>query len=167
MANKKVTSSDDPLVDAHFKISKSQKDFLDSLGESSSAFIRKLIAAQMDGFDVELSKLTAEEKDLEIKLKQVQAQKQQILDAINKKHTTIQGREELLEKQVTELLSSSIGTQKRPCANLRTLKNPIKFRVEGINRKLNGNGAEPITEREFTEMFVTKAKVKGVELYDK
>jgi hypothetical protein len=45
MGNKPIGTETDPLVPVQHKILTSQKDFMDNLGESSSAFIRKLISA--------------------------------------------------------------------------------------------------------------------------
>ncbi len=58
MGNKPVGTISDPLVLVQFKILKSQKEFLDSLGgRSASAFIRKLIDSQMDTHAAEITKL--------------------------------------------------------------------------------------------------------------
>lgn len=148
MANKKVTDSNDPLVDVHFKITKSQKDFLDDLDKSSSAFIRQLIHSQMSSHEVELSKLREVLLHNEAEGNIIKSQIQELESEAMKQQLSTKGREELLDRQVSSLVNryQELGLDDE-------LKKVIKVRVSGINERLTGTGAEQVMESEFIEQL--------------
>ncbi len=158
MANKKVSMPSDRLVHVDFMILESQKDFLNNLNESASAFIRKLIAAQMDGHEAEISNLKEEKRQHEAALHIIDAQIKELEAENNKQQNAITLREQLFKSQVdglVEVLKVNGGFTSE-------LDSPIKFRVKGMNAKLNGSGAQPFTVEELKQAVLEKAKAEGV-----
>jgi predicted DNA-binding protein len=165
MANKRVTSKEDPLTKTEVYLPKSLKEALDNLslktGKSISALVREWSIAQVDSHAVELSKLCELERQKEAELKIIQSQKAELEDKIRKKQLATQGREELIRKQAEGLISSL-----KEYGDISKLEKAIKVRAFGINQKLNGTGAEPVKPEEIKQALITCAKAQGVRFYE-
>jgi hypothetical protein len=126
MGNKPIGTETDPLVLVQYKILRSQKDFLDNLGGSSAASIRKLISAQMSGHEVEISKLQEENKQLEAKLNINKAKIIELDKTDQRKILASQTREELIREALVRLKSSLYDIN---------FPSMLKVNVELINKR--------------------------------
>lgn len=161
MVNKRVTSKDNPLIPTLIQLPKSQKEFLDTLEESASSFIRKLIEAQMSGHEVEISKLKEENRQLEAKLNINFAQISELEAIDQRKEVAIQTREQLLEKAVERILSSLQVVDFKDRAFIQIFNTNIGI----INRKLDGS-SEPVNPKELKTVIIKIAEAKGMQIYD-
>ncbi len=165
MANKRVTSKDDPLVQTIIYVPKSLKDVLDnfskSAGKSISALFREWAMTQLDGHAAELSKLKEEKRQHEAALNIIDAQIKELEAETSKQQNAITLRENLFNQQVDELVNILI----RDGGFIQELDRPIKFRVQGMNSKLNGSGAQPFTVEELRQAVIEKAKAEGLRVH--
>ncbi len=162
MGNKPIGTSSDPLVLVQFKILKSQKDFLDNLGDRvASGFIRKLIGAQMSGHEAEISKLKDEARQHEAHLNIIKAQISELEAVDQRKDAASQTREQLLEQAAWRIISGLHSIKFKD----RELMQIFKNNLEMINRTLGGN-IEPVTSEELKTITIKKAKAKGLNIYE-
>jgi hypothetical protein len=160
MANKRASSKEDPLVQTIFHLTQSQKKFLDEeIGGSASAFIRKLIDAQMSGHEVEISKLRDEAKQHEAHLNIINAQISELEATDQRKQAASQTREQLLEEAAERLIKGAqvIDFKDRDFVRI------FKTNLEDMNRILKGNG-EPIAYEELNTLTIKKAGTRGVRI---
>ncbi len=161
MANKSVGTTSDKLVPVQFKLLESQKRFLDSMGAPASAFVRKLIASQMEGHAPKLAELKKEWNQIKFNLhaKELQIAEHESLTA--KMQLSTQGREESIAKHVA-ILFEDLRVHHR----IKKLQIFIRNNVTNINTRLAGSGAMLVTEVELTDRLRAKAKDEGVKLLD-
>ena len=143
MGNKAIGTETDPLVSVQYKILMSHKDFLDSLGEPASVYIRKLISAQISSHEVEISKLQEENRQLEAKLNINKAQIIELETTDQSKAVASQTREEVIGEALIRLKRS---------LDERNFPSMLKVNVELINKRLKGNG-EPVTSDELKQLL--------------
>lgn len=161
MVNKRVTSIDDPLIPTIIQLPRSQKDFLDTLDESASSFIRKLIGAQMSGHEVEISKLKDEARQHEAQLNIIKAQISELEGEDQRKEAASQTREQLLDQAAGRIISGLHSIKFKD----RELMQIFKNNLEMINRTLGSNG-EPVTAEELKPIIIKKAKAKELSIFD-
>lgn len=161
MANKRVTSKENPLVQTIIYLPKSQKDFLDALDSSASAFIRKLIDAQMSSHEVEISQLKDELRQHEAHTNMIKAQIRELETVDKRKQAAGQTREQLLEKVTERLLKGNRDIAFKDRDFLRI----FKTNLEDMNRILAGNG-EPVTHEELKVLTIRKANERGMRVYE-
>ncbi len=160
MANKSVGTKADPLIPVYFKILQSQKDFLDNLGKrEASAYLRKLIDAQMSGHEAEISKLREELRQHEAHANIIKAQISELEATDQRKQAASQGREELINKQATGLLPAL-----RVSGRISEHKKAIEFITKSINDKAKGKIS--IKSEEIEQELRKQAEAQGVYVYD-
>jgi len=161
MSNKRVGTSSDPLVLVQIKVLRSQKEFLATQEESVSAIIRKLITFQMEGHEVEIAKLKEELRDDESRINLKKATITELEASTKKQQNTVTLRDDLFKRQTEELLDILI----RNGGFFGEIEDAIKFRIQGMNTKLNGTGAQPYTVDEIKQTVIDRAKSKEVKIY--
>jgi hypothetical protein len=161
MVNKRVTSKDDPLIPTIIQLPRSQKDFLDTLDESASSFIRKLIGAQMSGHEAEISQLKEEARQHEAHLNQIKAQISELEAVDMRKQAAGETREQLLEKVTDRFIKGNQDINFKDRDFVRIFKNNL----EGMNRKIGSNG-EPVTHEELKTLTIKKAEARRMHIYE-
>lgn len=160
MANKRVTSLEDPLVQVTLRIKKSQKEYLEDLGkESASSFIRKILDDAISNHSAEISKLKEERTNHELQIKMIDAQLNELEETATKQQNAVENRERLVNKQISEL----VEILKRYGGIVSETEHAIKFRAEALN-KLNGGGPQ-ITFEDLKNAVIKAAIAQGVVLF--
>lgn len=150
MGNKPIGTKSDPLVLVPFKILKSQKSFLDNLGEPASSFIRKLIASQMDTHETEITKLESEAREHEAHLNIIKSQIVELKATIQRKKAASNERAEFIE-QIAQRLKRELTHDYRGNWKVTVeLQKYIKNNIFDANKKLNGSG-ECIQEKDVLD----------------
>ena len=160
MANKKVTDSNNPLVDVHFKILRTEKDFLDNLGESASGFIRKLIDAQMSSHEVERAGTLEQLRQSEATTNLLKSRLSEFDELDRRKLAANKNHEQLIEDILGHLLGFTRVIRFKDTDFIRMFNNNLR----SANQLLNGNG-EPITRDELEKRIILEAEKRKVIVY--
>lgn len=176
MGNKPIGTETNPLILVPFKILTSHKDFLVKQG-NASAFIRKLIDAQMSSPEVRTSELEEIYKQKEAEFNIAKAQLSESKATAQQKQAASQGREEIIVKIARRLKSNLNRNHYRGGWDVtKDFPKLLKTNVSDENRMpaISNGGVEPIQEDEVLAMIYkileaeaeaeTKAKVKKVRL---
>ncbi len=156
MANKSISKPSDKLILVNFKILESQKNFLNNLEEPASAVIRKLIASQMHGHEVDITKLREEKEHKEAELNIINAQIAELEASLDRKQNSIIQREKLLKQNVESLVKNLSLV----AGYLPEIESYIKARVKDMNATI-GSDSEQFTVEELTQAVITEAESLG------
>ena len=159
-------------------VTERQKEFIEAIGKQhGSEYVRKLIAAQMDTHEAEVSILEEELRQHEVHTNLLQAKIRELKSSDMQKQAASQGREEIIVK-IARRLKSNLNRNhyKGGWDVTKDFPKLLKTNVSDENRMpaISNGGVEPIQEDEVMAMIYkileaeaeaeTKAKVKKVQL---